>query len=450
MKWDRWVRPMPVAVGLLAAFWILFSATRVKSVHAADETAVFQHLTIYTSPTKPPIKHGVIVIRGGRIAAVGPAGQVGMPAGVKPIGCSECFITAGFQNSHVHFELGKWDDPAHQPAKELRQHLEDMLTRYGVTTAVDLGSMLQNTVAIRQRIESGEVRGPRILTAGGPLFPPDGIPYYVCDKLPAEFLQYLAQPATPEAAVGFVDSNLAGGADVIKLFTGSLVGHGKVKPMPQDVATAAVAEAHRRGRLVFTHPSNMEGLTIAVNAGVDVLAHTTPMSGKWDAALTARMKERHIALVPTLQLWISEAKAAGDSDAEAVEFADRGVDELRDYARAGGQILFGTDVGYQDNYSPQKEYELMARAGMTPMQILASLTTAPAERLGEANKRGRIAVGLDADLVLLDADPAKDAKNLTRVCATFRKGQMIYATGSFETGGAVGLCPHISTEGIHP
>jgi imidazolonepropionase-like amidohydrolase len=441
---------MPVTVVLLAAFWGMFSTPRTRTVQAADETAVFQHLTIYTSPTEPPIKDGVVVIRGGKVAAVGASGSVKIPSRVKPYGCVECFITAGFQNSHVHFELGKWGDPEHQPAADLQKHLQEMLSRYGVTTAVDLGSMLQNTLAIHKRIESGEVRGPRILTAGGPLFPPDGIPYYVRDKLPAEFLQYLAQPATPEAAVGFVDSNLDGGADVIKLFTGSLVGHGKVKPMPQDVATAAVAEAHRRGRLVFTHPSNLEGLTIAMNAGVDVLAHTTPMSGKWDAALIARMKEHHMALVPTLQLWISEARAAGDSDAEAMKFADGGVDELRDYARAGGQILFGTDVGYQDNYSPQKEYELMALAGMTPMQILASLTTAPAERFGEATKRGRIAVGMDADLVMLDADPGKDAKNFARVCATFRKGQMTYITGSFETGGAVGLCPHISSEGIHP
>lgn len=426
MKFERWFGPVQVGCVVVAAFWMIFSAPRSRTVEAADEVLAITHATIYPSPTEPPIKDGVIVVRGGKIAAVGAFGKVEIPASARVAPPMGRFITAGFQNSHVHFEPGKWVDPAHQPAADLEKHLEAMLGRYGVTTAVDLGSMLQNTVAIRQRVESGEVRGPRILTAGGPLFPPDGIPYYVRDNLPAEFLQYLAQPATPEAAAGFVDSDLDGGADVIKLFTGSLVGHGKVKPMPQDVATAAVAEAHRRGRLVFTHPSNLEGLTIAMNAGVDVLAHTTPMSGKWDAALIARMKEHHMALVPTLQLWISEAKAAGDSDAEAMTFANAGVDELRDYARVGGQILFGTDVGYQDNFSPQKECELMARAGMTPMQILASLTTAPAERFGEASKRGRIEAGMDADLVVLDADPTQDVANFAKVHYTLRHGRVIY------------------------
>lgn len=440
MNWERWVRPMPVAVVLLAAFWGIFSTPRTRTVQAADETAVFQNLTIYTSPTDPPIKDGVVVIRGGKIVAVGAFGKIEIAPGAKVLKTYGHVITAGFQNSHVHFEPNKWQDPAHQPAAQLEQKLGNMLSVYGVTTAVDLGSMLQNTLAIRQRIESGEVRGPRILTAGGPLFPPDGIPYYVRDNIPPEFLQYLAQPATREAAVGFVDSNLDGGADVIKVFTGSLVGHGKVKAMPQDVATAAVAEAHRRGRLVFAHPSNLEGLTIAMNAGVDILAHTTPMSGKWDAALIARMKENHMALVPTLQLWISEAKAAGDSDAEAMKFTDGGVEELREYARAGGQILFGTDVGYQDNYSPQKEYELMALAGMTPMQILASLTTAPAERFGQSIKRGRIAVGMDADLVVLYDDPGKDVFNFSNVCATYWAGRPIYEATGIATVGGVAHC----------
>jgi imidazolonepropionase-like amidohydrolase len=435
MKLRRWIGSVPVCCAMVLAFWGIFSTPRMKTVEAAEETLVLAHATIYTSPTEAPIKDGVIVVRGGKIAAVGAFGSVAIPAGAEVENLQWGYVTAGFQNSHVHFEPGKCDDAAHQPAGELEKHLKEMLGRYGVTTAVDLGSMLQNTVAIRKRIESGEVAGPRILTAGGPLFPSDGIPYYVRARIPADILKFLAQPATPQAAVEAVDSDLDGGADLIKLFTGSLVGPGKVKPMVQEVATAAVVEAHRRGRLVFSHPSNLEGLMIAMNAGVDVLAHTTPMSGKWDDALIARMKEHHMAVTPTLQLWISEAKSAGDTDEEAMKFADAGVRELGDYARAGGQILFGTDVGYSSEYSPAKEYELMARGGQTPMQILASLTTAPAERFGEAGRRGRIAVGMDADLVVLNFDPAQDVSNLAKVCATYRAGRPIFHwTSIFQAG----------------
>jgi imidazolonepropionase-like amidohydrolase len=440
MKVRKWIGPVPVACAAVVAFWVMFSTPRTKTVEAAEETLVLAHATIYTSPTEVPIKDGVIVVRGGKIAAVGAFGSVAIPAGAEVENLQWGYITAGFQNSHVHFEPGKWDDAAHQPAAELKKHLKEMLGRYGVTTAVDLGSMLQNTLAIRKRIESGEVAGPRILTAGGPLFPPDGIPYYVRERVPADILKFLAQPATPQAAVEVVDADLDGGADLIKLFTGSLVGRGKVKPMPQEVATAAVAEAHRRGRLVFSHPSNLEGLMIAMNAGVDVLAHTTPMSGKWDDTMIARMKEHHMAVTPTLQLWISEAKSGGDTEEEALKFADAGVQQMGAYARVGGQILFGTDVGYTDYYSPQKEYELMARGGMTPMQILASLTTAPAERFGESSKRGRITVGMDADLVVLEADPAQSVSAFAAVCETYRGGRPIYHyIGSFQAAGR-GVC----------
>lgn len=103
------------------------------------------------------------------------------------------------------------------------------------------------------------------------------------------------------------------------------------------------------------------------------------------------------------------------------------LDEVVSYRRAGGQILFGTDVGYMTEYDPTKEYELMQRAGLTPTKILESLTTAPAERFGEGKKRGRIAAGMDADLVVLGGDPGVDARNFARVSSTIRAGRLIYS-----------------------
>ncbi len=88
-------------------------------------------------------------------------------------------ITAGFQNSHVHFTESKWDNAADQDAKQLSANLTAMLNRYGFTTVVDTASDIVNTVALRTRIERGELRGPRILTAGWALYPPNGIPFYL-------------------------------------------------------------------------------------------------------------------------------------------------------------------------------------------------------------------------------------------------------------------------------
>src|SRR3546814_19927207 len=105
-----------------------------------------------------------------------------------------------------------------------------------------------------------------------PLFPPDGVPYDVREALPPEFLSLLSQPATADEAAAIVRANLAGDGDVVKLFTGSWVKEGgSAKPMPVDIATAAVAEAHRHGALVFTHPSGVLGLDVALAAGGDVL-----------------------------------------------------------------------------------------------------------------------------------------------------------------------------------
>ena len=107
------------------------------------------------------------------------------------------------------------------------------------------------------------------------------------------------------------------------------------------------------------------------------------------------------------------------------------VEQVRAYAKAGGQILFGTDVGYMSDYDPTEEYRLMARA-LSPMEILASLTTAPAARWKESARRGRVAEGLDADLVVLEADPAADCRELRESPLHDPPGGVLYAREAAE------------------
>jgi len=398
---------------------------------SADQILILQDAKIYTSPTAPPIEHGSVTIRGGKIVAVQADRASADPSIPRliVINCAGKVITAGFQNSHVHFTETKWDDAEHQPAPKLTQQMRDMLTRYGVTTAVDLSSDLANTVALRTRVDSGEVPGPRILTAGAGLYPPNGLPFYVRESLPLEIQRILPQPSTPEEAVKIVREEFAGGSDLVKLFTGSLVERDKVKPMPVDVARAAVDEAHRNNKLVFTHPSNFVGIQVALDSRVDVLAHTTPIVGPWDDALIAKMLAIHMSLVPTLKLWEFEAAKENATFEEQRAFAEKGARQLGAFSKAGGQVLFGTDVGYMTDYDPLEEFILMKDAGLTPMQILASLTTAPAARFKESEKRGTIAPGMEADLVVLNADPAEDVTNFANVRFTIRGGRIIFQPG---------------------
>ena len=147
-----------------------------------------------------------------------------------------------------------------------------MLTHSGFATVVDTSSDRSNTVELRRRIEIGDALGPRIYTAGFGLYPPHGIPYYL-DDLPALLLAKLPQPDTPAAAIGVVQQNVAMGTDIVKLFVGSYHSPDDIIHMPLDIARAAVSEGHRHGQLVFAHPSDLEGVRIAMESGVDVLEH---------------------------------------------------------------------------------------------------------------------------------------------------------------------------------
>ncbi|HEY6268352.1 MAG TPA: amidohydrolase family protein [Candidatus Acidoferrum sp.] len=381
---------------------------------------------IYLSPNDPPLENATILVHNGRITAVGPSATTKPPRlarAVTVIHCEGMVVTAGFWNSHVHILTPGLLHSEKLSSAELSSQLEAMLTRWGFTTVFDLASILDNTNSIRHRIESGEVRGPRILTVGEPFWAKGGTPIYVKGFLETNHISIPEVESSTQAAER-VRQQIHEGADGIKIFAGSVERDG-ILIMPLELAKAIVAEAHRAGKPVFAHPSNPQGVEVAVQSGVDILAHTTPSGGPWSASLVEGMKATHMALIPTLTLWHVESKG------ESPEGFERGMNtvvlpELRAYSQAGGQILFGTDVGYIDQFDTTEEFTLMSRAGLTWQQILATLTTNPAERFGYAARSGRIAKGLDADLVVLSADPAQDVTAFSKVAFTVRHGKIIY------------------------
>src|SRR5207249_7579573 len=154
------------AFAAVLAAWTLI----VHGSGAAETTLALVGGRIYPSPDAAPIDDGVVIVAGTRIAAVGPRRSVRVPANADAIDCHGAVVTAGFQNSHVHFTEPKWNDADKQPATTLTAQLQTMLTRYGFTTVVDTASLLPNTIALRRRIERQDVAGPRILTAGLALY----------------------------------------------------------------------------------------------------------------------------------------------------------------------------------------------------------------------------------------------------------------------------------------
>ena len=396
------------------------SPTAVPAASGAGVTALVGG-RVQPSPEAPPIGDGVVLISQGVIIAVGSRAEVSVPPDAAVIDCTGTTITSGFWNTHVHFMPAAFRQADQAPAQRLTEALRAMLTSWGVVHAVDTGSLLDNTLALRRRIESGEIPGPSIRTAGTGFVPVGGSPYYI---LPAR----LPELTSPDATAAAVNGNLDRGADVIKLFTGSWARRDLIVVMPVDLVRAATDASHRRGKLVLAHPSNSAGARAAIEGGVDVLVHTFPSEldrRPWDRELPRMMLERKMSLAPTLKLFPTELRKAG-APASVVEVVlGNARDQLRIFAEGGGQVLFGTDVGYIADYDPTDEYVYMQQAGLSYPQILASLTTAPAARFGAAARTGRLAAGLDADIVVIQGDPAQDIRALARVRTTLRAGRLI-------------------------
>jgi imidazolonepropionase-like amidohydrolase len=381
---------------------------------------------LYPSPEAPPIDFAWVYVEGGTIKAVG-AKSSPPPADATPMAaCSGGVITAGFQNSHVHFTHDSFADAATRPAEALSVAFERMLTGFGYTTVVDTGSNPANTFPLRERIERGEIRGPRILTVGTPLYPKDGIPFYLRD-LPPELLSKLPQPGEAAQATQLVRANLESGADGTKLFIATPQADGSIKYMAPEIARAAAEESHARGKLVMAHPTDTAGMNAILDSKVDIAVHTTiGRNSAWSPELIRKLVAARVSVIPTLKLWgyeLEKGKVPAEVQPRIVGGA---LQEVKAFSEAGGQILFGTDVGYMSEIDPTEEYELMSQAGLTPMQILASLTTAPAARWNESEKRGAVRAGMSADLVVLNGDPATDAKQFANVKCTIRGGRELF------------------------
>ncbi len=410
-----------VAIIVIAAIWTLEVYPRRHShppLKLAQGALVIRHGRIYPSPTAPPIDDASILIRDGLIAAVGT--HIDIPPGATEIPCDRCIVTAGFWNVHVHFTEPKWSMAEWKSPAVLNPQLADMFLSRGFTTVIDLGSNLADTLSIRRRIELGELTGPYIYTAGSPLYPPHGVPFYLVETLPRWIIATLPQPSTPAEAQRIVRQNLASGADLTKLFTGSWIARGRVLPMPVDIARAAVETSHLNGRLVFAHPSNLEGTQVAIQAGVDVLAHAPDDTRGITPALFATMIRQNMAMSPTLKMFATTAS----SDPA---YLDPIYAEVRQFHQMGGALLFGTDVGYMTDYSTEGEFEGLAKSGLTWQDVLAMLTTNPAARMGQQDRKGSIAPGKLADLTILTADPAASLTNFARVQAVVRSGAVVFS-----------------------
>jgi imidazolonepropionase-like amidohydrolase len=405
---------LAIAVYILA-FWPLRNPH--PELAPAKGTLAIQHAKIYPSPDTPAIDDGTILIRDGRIVAIGTA--VDIPPGTPTVPCDHCIVTAGFWNTHVHFTESKWSFSDWKSRSTLNAQLADMLTSRGFTTVVDTGSDLRATIPLRRRIDTGDLLGPAIYTAGGAQYPPHGIPYYVRDTSPKYMQFFMAQPSSPTEAASTEERNIAQGADLPKLFTGSWIERGKVLPMPVNNATAAVEVAHRRHQLAFAHPSNLAGVQVAAASGVDVLAHAADETEGIDDALLHTLVDKHMTMIPTLKMF---ATAVTKNPHYLLPI----YDEVHRFHTFGGHLMFGTDVGFMTDYTTEDEFTALQQSGLTAQDILRMLTTTPSELFDVASEKGTLTPGKLADLVVLASDPFTDVTAFAKARTTIRSGYILY------------------------
>lgn len=392
----------------------------------AGETWAIEHARLIPSASATVVEDATVVLADGKVKALGPSASVRVPPGARRVDGSGQTVLPGFWNVHVHLTDLRFKGAAEQTEATLGQACREMLTSRGFTSVVDLGSLPANTEAVRRRATT--VGCPRIITVAVSLFPAHAVPIYVSQEIGEAEAAKLPQPTTAEEAAHIVEESVRvrPGARALKLFTGTWLGGNRTGLMDLAVVKGATAAARRHGLVIFAHPQTAEGLEAALSGGVDVLAHTDPDAGPWSPELVRRLLARHMSLVPTLSLNRVITDQSRMSAAVRDRFIAAGKEQLRAFSAAGGEVLFGTDVGFLSEKDTDEEVRHMSEAGMDWRAILVSLTTAPARRMKDT-ARGGLAVGAPADLVLVEGDPRAEVQALTRVRGTWVAGKSVFS-----------------------
>ena len=377
----------------------------------------------------------VIVVRDGRIEAVGSADSVAIPAGAKIVDLSSYTVLPGLIDTHTHIT----SDPTLPPYAGYGLSVPRMALKgaayaqrtllAGITTIRDVGATGFSDVAVRDAINDGEIPGPRMLVSGPAL----GITGGHCDS-------NLLAPEYKEVSDGVADGivgvrhavrrNVKYGVDVIKFCgTGGVFSKGDTPGAQQytfQEMQALIDEAHMAGRKVAVHAHGAAGIKSAIRAGVDTVEHASLID---DEGLQLARKA---GIYLSMDIYNSDyTQAEGPKRGELEEFLrkDREIAEaqrenFRTAVRLGVKLTFGTDAGVYPHGDNAKQLAYMVRYGMTPMQAIQAATLNGADALGLKDQTGALAAGLAADIIAVKRDPLEDIRALEQVDFVMKAGQV--------------------------
>lgn len=372
-----------------------------------------------------------VVVRGPRIEAAGPATSITTPAGAQTIDLPGATLLPGLIDMHSHVLLhayneAAWNDQVLKQPESLRvaravNHLKATLES-GFTTIRDLGTEGAGyaDVGLKQAVNQGIIPGPRMLVTTRAIvatgtYAPKGFS-------PEWSIPQGAEEADGDALIRVVRDQAGRGADWIKVYGDYRAGpNGEATPtFSLDEMTVIVQTAKSIGRPVVVHASTPEGMRRAVMAGAETIEH----GDGGTADVFKLMADRGVALCATL--------AAGDATAQyggwtkGVDAEPAGIRRKRESVRlalaSGVTMCTGSDVGVFPHGDNARELELMVSYGMTPSATLTSATSINARLLHMDSQIGRVAAGLQADLVAVAGNPTSDIGAVRNVLFVMKGG----------------------------
>ena len=372
------------------------------------------------------IEDAYVLIREGRIEAAGCcASQLRIPSGYEIIDAGGGTIMPGLIDGHVHITRAVINPDLVRFTTRVDEDALVPFVQAGFTTLRDVGTatvIMQSMKFLTDRLEKQQRKSPHIVWAGPLITAVGGYPISV-----PRYAAGGQEVRSAEEAVALVDSLADQGARIIKL--GLEKGYYADEGWPLlslDEVRAIADRAHERGLLVTAHVTSLDEVRLALDGGVDNLAHT-PLESLTDE-LIAEMLRKGMGIVSTATIWNPDG-------------AQIAAENVKRFADAGGVVSIGTDFGCCDQVAGVEPYlyemQFLQQAGMTPMQLIVAATRNGALLANAGDATGSVEVGKEADIVILDGDPLADVNALRVVRIVIQDGRVVYERGGeVSTAGA--------------
>ncbi len=409
----------------LAALLTLVAALLVISGYPAAAQAqdtAFTRARVLDVETGTVLEDATVLVSNGRIRSVEEGGAV--PPGFTTVDVQGLYLMPGLMDAHVHIT-------------NLADARRALLS--GVTTARSMGASHYVDVGVRELAAAGVVDAPELLAAGYHVRPPAGDDLFLDHPHLARYRAggIQGETAVRELVTAILDRNV----DWIKTNATERAGLAETDPRKQFYSEAEmrvmVEVAGARDVGVAAHAHGDAGGRAAVEAGVRSVEHGTFLT----PATLARMAELGTYLVPTMAIVADLTTAGGDYDSAALQMRGRVMlprmrEMVREAHRLGVPIVASTDTGYGPNSIVRVSHELeeFVGVGMTPLEALQSATTVAGGLLDVADRTGRVAPGMEADLIVLERNPLEDIRAVQDVLMVVNNGRIVVTRGDYWPG----------------